>query len=64
MSDRVYCLEAGALLAEGLPEEIRRNPVVIASYLGTEPDTEAGQGQAGTSQQPSLFSSGTGTRNQ
>ncbi len=64
MSDRVYCLEAGALLAEGLPEEIRRNPVVIASYLGTEPDTEAGQGQAGTSEQSSLFSSGTGTRKQ
>jgi ABC-type branched-subunit amino acid transport system ATPase component/ABC-type branched-subunit amino acid transport system permease subunit len=36
ISDRVYCLEAGAVIAEGTPEEVRSNPLVIASYLGTD----------------------------
>jgi ABC-type branched-subunit amino acid transport system ATPase component/ABC-type branched-subunit amino acid transport system permease subunit len=36
ISDRVYCLEAGAVIAEGGPDEIRNNPRVVASYLGTD----------------------------
>jgi ABC-type branched-subunit amino acid transport system ATPase component/ABC-type branched-subunit amino acid transport system permease subunit len=36
ISDRVYCLEAGAVIAEGTPSEVRSNPLVIASYLGTD----------------------------
>lgn len=35
ISDRVYCLEAGAVIAEGPPDAIRRDRLVIASYLGT-----------------------------
>jgi ABC-type branched-subunit amino acid transport system ATPase component len=36
ISDRVYCLEAGQVIAEGRPEAVRHDPVVIASYLGTD----------------------------
>ncbi len=36
ISDRVYCLEAGAVIAEGTPEQVRNDPLVIASYLGTD----------------------------
>jgi len=36
ISDRVYCLEAGKVIAEGHPTAVRDNPRVIASYLGTD----------------------------
>jgi ABC-type branched-subunit amino acid transport system ATPase component len=36
ISDRIYCLEAGSVIAEGNPETVRRDPAVIASYLGTD----------------------------
>ena len=36
VSDRVYCLEAGEVIAEGLPEQVRHDPLVVASYLGTD----------------------------
>ena len=36
ISDRIYCLEAGCVIAEGDPTSIRNNPAVIASYLGTD----------------------------
>ncbi|MCB0995260.1 MAG: ABC transporter ATP-binding protein, partial [Acidimicrobiales bacterium] len=36
ISDRVYCLEAGAVIAEGVPDVVRNDPLVIASYLGTD----------------------------
>jgi len=36
ISDRVYCLEAGAVIAEGAPKDVRDDPRVVASYLGTD----------------------------
>jgi ABC-type branched-subunit amino acid transport system ATPase component len=36
ISDRVYCLEAGRIIAEGTPDAVRNDPIVIASYLGTD----------------------------
>jgi ABC-type branched-subunit amino acid transport system ATPase component/ABC-type branched-subunit amino acid transport system permease subunit len=36
ISDRVYCLEAGRVIAAGRPDEVRHDPVVVASYLGTD----------------------------
>ena len=36
ISDRVYCLELGRVIAEGSPQAVRADPAVIASYLGTD----------------------------
>ena len=37
LADRVVVLNHGAKVTEGLPEEIRKAPEVIAAYLGTAP---------------------------
>ncbi|MGH2684835.1 MAG: ABC transporter ATP-binding protein, partial [Actinomycetota bacterium] len=34
ISDRIYALASGAVLAEGTPEEVQSNPDVVESYLG------------------------------
>jgi ABC-type branched-subunit amino acid transport system permease subunit/ABC-type branched-subunit amino acid transport system ATPase component len=36
ISDRIYCLESGGVIAEGSPDDVRHHPAVIASYLGTD----------------------------
>jgi ABC-type branched-subunit amino acid transport system ATPase component/ABC-type branched-subunit amino acid transport system permease subunit len=48
ISDRVYCLEAGQVIAEGVPADIRNHPAVIASYLGTDERAIARSGTAVT----------------
>jgi ABC-type branched-subunit amino acid transport system ATPase component len=45
MSDRVYCLELGKVIAEGDPVAVRNDPLVIASYLGTDERTIARSGK-------------------
>jgi branched-chain amino acid transport system ATP-binding protein len=51
LCDRVAVLDYGRKIAEGMPEEVRRNPAVIAAYLGGETESPisprplAGEGQ-------------------
>ncbi len=64
ISDRVYCLELGHIIAEGTPHEVRTNPAVIASYLGTDERAIARSGSAraaGGSGSGGSVSGGTGS---
>jgi ABC-type branched-subunit amino acid transport system ATPase component/ABC-type branched-subunit amino acid transport system permease subunit len=46
ISDRIVCLEAGSVIAEGTPQEVRHDPRVVASYLGTDEQAIARSGVA------------------
>jgi ABC-type branched-subunit amino acid transport system ATPase component/ABC-type branched-subunit amino acid transport system permease subunit len=47
--DRMYAMVAGGVVAEGTPEEIRNDPLVVASYLGSDPTAISRSGPMATS---------------
>jgi len=44
VADRLVAMDQGRVIAEGDPDEVLRDPAVVASYLGTNADVLARSG--------------------
>jgi len=40
IADKIMVINQGEKIAEGTPEEVRNNPVVIEAYLGSDEDED------------------------
>ena len=47
LADRVVVMDQGQVMAEGSYREVTANPLVVAAYLGTEPELGSGHEQSG-----------------
>ena len=45
VSDYMYCLNFGSVLAEGPPDVVRNHPEVVRAYLGEDPDAPIDQAE-------------------
>jgi branched-chain amino acid transport system ATP-binding protein len=52
VSDYVYCLNFGEVLAEGPPDVVRRHPEVVRAYLGEDTESSAGADAEATQEVP------------
>jgi branched-chain amino acid transport system permease protein len=51
ISDHIVALAEGEVIAEGTPDEVRRNPKVMAAYLGSQAGEEAAPGRTADGRQ-------------